>query len=65
MTDDEMHARLGNLRQQHRDLDAAAEALAAREVPDQLQLMRFKRQKLRLRDEIAWLEEQLVPDIIA
>lgn len=65
MTIDEMRARLATLRQEHRDLDAAAEALAARDVTDQLQMMRFKRQKLRLRDEIVWLERQLVPDIIA
>ena len=60
-----MAQRLGVLRQGHRDLDTAIEALAVREVPDQLQLARLKRQKLRLRDEIAWLEEQLIPDIIA
>lgn len=60
-----MRARLAGLRERHRDLDAAADALAAREMTDQLQLMRLKRQKLRLRDEIAWLEEQLIPDIIA
>lgn len=60
-----MRARLAGLRERHRDLDAASDALAAREVTDQLQLMRLKRQKLRLRDEIAWLEEQLIPDIIA
>ena len=65
MTPEEMAQRLGVLRQTHRDLNAAIDALAAREVPDQLQLARFKRQKLRLRDEMAWLEEQLIPDIIA
>ena len=65
MTPDEMTKRLAALRQTHRDLDAAIDALAAREVPDQLQLARLKRQKLRLRDEIEWLEERLIPDIIA
>lgn len=65
MTVEEMRTRLATLRQEHRDLDDAADALAAREVTDQLQMMRFKRQKLRLRDEIVWLERQLVPDIIA
>lgn len=60
-----MSARLATARQEHRDLDAAAEALSAREITDQLQMMRFKRQKLRLRDEIMWLERRLVPDIIA
>ena len=33
--------------------------------PDQLQLARFKKRKLRLRDEIAMFEDQLIPDIIA
>ncbi len=60
-----MRIRLATLRQAHRDLDMAAEALASRDSPDQLQVARLKRQKLRLRDEIAWLEKQLVPDIIA
>ena len=57
--------RLVRLRQEHRDLDAAIEALRAVAGPDQLQLARLKKRKLRLRDEIAQLEDQLVPDIIA
>ena len=32
---------------------------------DQLQLQRLKKRKLKLKDEIAWLEARLVPDIIA
>jgi hypothetical protein len=58
-------ARLVRLRDEHRDLDAAIEALRATPAPDQLQLARFKKRKLRLRDEIAALEDQLIPDIIA
>ena len=34
-------------------------------APDQLQLARLKKRKLRLKDEIALLEDQLIPDIIA
>jgi hypothetical protein len=34
-------------------------------VPDQLQLARFKKRKLALRDQIAALESHLIPDIIA
>jgi len=63
--DTQLIARLDVLRQDHRDLDAAIAALAIVPVPDQLQLARFKKRKLRLRDEIAMLEDQLVPDIIA
>ena len=58
-------SRLVRLRQEHRDLDAAIEALRAAPASDQLQLARLKKRKLRLRDEIAQLEDQLIPDIIA
>jgi hypothetical protein len=58
-------SRLVRLRLEHRDLDAAIEALRAMPAPDQLQLARLKKRKLRLRDEIAMLEDQLIPDIIA
>lgn len=57
--------RLVRLRMEHRDLDAAIDAMIALPAPDQLQLARLKKRKLRLRDEIALLEDQLVPDIIA
>ena len=58
-------ARLVRLRLEHRDLDSAIEALRATPAPDQLQLARLKKRKLKLRDEIALLEDQLIPDIIA
>ncbi|HEX9948312.1 MAG TPA: DUF465 domain-containing protein [Allosphingosinicella sp.] len=58
-------ARLVRLRQEHRDLDSAIEALRVNPGSDQLQLARLKKRKLRLRDEIAQLEDQLIPDIIA
>lgn len=56
---------LAKLRAEHRALD---EEIAAREVealPDQLQISRLKKQKLRLKDRITALEDQLLPDIIA
>lgn len=58
-------SRLVRLRMEHRDLDAAIEALLGMPAPDQLQIARLKKRKLRLRDEIAVLEDQLIPDIIA
>ncbi|MGK6321554.1 YdcH family protein [Sphingomonas sp. DT-51] len=58
-------ARLNMLRVEHRDLDDAIAALGEGGSTDQLQLMRLKKRKLRLRDEIALLEDQIVPDIIA
>jgi hypothetical protein len=58
-------ARLARLRSEHRDLDAAIAALLAMPAPDQLQIARLKKRKLRLKDEIAVLEDQMIPDIIA
>ena len=57
--------RIELLRVEHRDLDAAIGALLDHHVVDQLQVARLKKRKLRLRDEIALLEDMLVPDIIA
>ena len=57
--------RLEMLRIEHRDLDSAIHALAESGSGDQLQLARLKKRKLRLRDEIAMLEDQMIPDIIA
>ena len=65
VTHDEILGRLEPLRVDHRDMDHAIAALSAAPVPDQLQLARLKKRKLRLRDEIAWLEDKLIPDIIA
>lgn len=60
-----LRAQLLHLRQEHQDLDDAIEALAARPMPDQLQIARLKRKKLSLRDAIQKIEDQLMPDIIA
>jgi hypothetical protein len=61
----ERAARLQYLKTEHRDLDAAIDALREMPRPDQLQIARLKKRKLRLRDEISVLEDMLVPDIIA
>jgi len=53
------------MRQEHRDLDAAIEALQNLGSVDQLQLQRLKKRKLVLRDKLAHLEDQVTPDIIA
>ena len=65
MDEAQIKVRLDGMRTEHRDLDDAIAALSLSTVPDQLQLARLKKRKLRLRDEIAMLEDQLVPDIIA
>ena len=56
---------LARLRQEHRDLDVAIEALQAQSRPDNLQLQRLKKRKLVLKDRISALEDKLLPDIIA
>ena len=60
-----LRARLTELREEHQDLDDAIGALAARPLPDQLQIARLKRKKLALRDAIQKIEDRLTPDIIA
>ena len=60
-----LQARLEMLRTEHRDLDAAIEVLANSGASDQLRLARMKKRKLALKDEIAILESDLIPDIIA
>ena len=65
VTEDEMRKRLAGLRVEHRVLDAAISALSAADNRDQLQIARLKKRKLRLRDQIALIEDYLTPDIIA
>jgi hypothetical protein len=60
-----LRARLATLTQEHRDLDAAIEAMIATGNPDQLALSRLKKRKLQLKDEITEINNQLLPDIIA
>ena len=60
-----IHLELDRLRQEHQDLDAAVEALHGLATPDQLRIARMKKRKLILRDQIAKLENQLTPDLIA
>ncbi len=65
MNEDEMRKRLATLRIEHRDMDAAIDALTAAGSLDQLQLARLKKRKLLLKDQIAMIEDNLLPDIIA
>lgn len=58
-------AKLAALMQEHRDLDAAIDALWAAGGSDQLALSRLKKRKLQLKDEITEINNALLPDIIA
>jgi len=62
---DTLRQKLQALRLEHRDLDDAIGHLADAVPFDQIKLQRLKKRKLVLKDEIATLEDQLLPDIIA
>ncbi len=64
-TDEVLKVELEVFRRQHRDLDEAIAALAEKGTADQLTMQRLKKQKLRLKDIIAMIEDRLTPDIIA
>ncbi len=60
-----LRVRLAVLKREHRDLDDAIAALQERPIADQLALRRLKKRKLQLKDQIARIEDELTPDIIA
>lgn len=65
VNEEEMAKHLAGLRIEHRDLDAAIDALRSSDSVDQLQIARLKKRKLKLKDQIALIEDYLIPDIIA
>jgi len=60
-----LRVRLEVLRREHRDLDEAISAMQDRATADQLTMVRLKKRKLALKDQIARIEDELTPDIIA
>ncbi|MEM7665896.1 MAG: DUF465 domain-containing protein [Pseudomonadota bacterium] len=65
MNEAELQKRLEMLKTEHSDLDAAIAALTEAGSTDQLQIARLKKRKLRLKDQIAIIQDTLLPDIIA
>ena len=63
-TDDVLRVELEVFKREHRDLDEAITALVERGTGDELTIKRLKKQKLRLKDQIALIEDRLTPDII-
>ena len=59
-----LRVKLELLQREHRDLDTVIHRLSESGA-DQLQMQRLKKRKLLLKDEIAWLENRLIPDNIA
>ena len=62
---DSLLRKLHELRSEHRDLDTVITRVTESGPVDQLHLVRLKKRKLLLKDEIAWLESRLIPDNIA
>jgi hypothetical protein len=56
---------LDQLRVEHRDLDEVIRFLIDERHPDHIRIQRLKKRKLRLKDMIARLESQLIPDLDA
>ena len=65
MNDDHPGADLESLKAEHRRLDEQIAELSAEHGPDQLQIARLKRRKLRLKDQIQLISDSNIPDIIA
>ncbi len=61
----ELNLELERLKQEHRDLDTAIDALLGTAGHDRIQVQRLKKRKLLMRDRISSIEDQLFPDIIA
>jgi hypothetical protein len=60
-----LRMKLAELKSEHRDLDQVIARLGEDPGANQLIIQRMKKRKLVLRDQIAWIEDQINPDIIA
>jgi len=68
LTEEELNdirKRVVELKLEHRDLDDAIDQLVAIGTFEELKIKRLKRRKLQLKDDIARLENTLIPDILA
>jgi hypothetical protein len=65
MDEEQIKRRIVELQTEHRDLDDAIERLSEQPGVDELRLRRLKKRRLLLRDCIARLQMELVPDIPA
>lgn len=65
MDTDEIKQRLHDLRLEHKDLDDAINLMQLQPYKDELQMRRMKARKLRIKEQIVYLESELIPDIEA
>ncbi|MCY4040285.1 MAG: DUF465 domain-containing protein [Gammaproteobacteria bacterium] len=62
---EEIEAWLEDLRTEHRSLDDEIDSCFKRREADTLKVQRLKKRKLQLKDMIAKLEGELIPDLNA
>lgn len=62
---DDLKSKLLDLTAEHRGLDDEIAALTGSASYDPIQVQRLKKRKLALKDQIARLESDILPDIIA
>ena len=62
---EEIKERLHDLRLEHKDLDDAINLMQLQPYKDELQMRRMKTKKLKLKEQIVYLESELIPDIEA
>lgn len=65
MDRDEIERWLEELRTEHRDLDEVIRHLIETRHSDTMRIQRLKKRKLKLKDTIARLESELIPDLDA
>lgn len=65
LTQEQIKHRLGALKKEHAELDSRLKSEQKYSAADMIRLQRLKKRKLALKDEIAQLENMLLPDIIA
>lgn len=65
MDNEAVKRRIAELQLEHRGLDSMIDAIATQTRFDELQLRRLKKRKLQIKDTIALLQMQLIPDVPA
>jgi len=61
----QISTRILELKLEHRDLNQLIEQLVRDPVFEELHIKRLKKRKLQVKDELARLEDKLIPDILA
>ncbi len=65
VTQRRISSQLFELKSEHRDLDVAIAILDQTKPVDELSCKRLKKRKLKIKDQIAQLENLLIPDLNA